>query len=89
VLTNKISARSDSWFGLQGAKTKNTKSAIFPELMAGSSTNLHYYVSLVFIKRIISFMCLALFPVMRMAVIGQDVKKYYAGHTKIYFQKYM
>jgi hypothetical protein len=29
--------QSDSWLGHQGAKTKNTKSAITPELMAGST----------------------------------------------------
>jgi hypothetical protein len=42
---DQISVQSDSWLGHQGAKTENTKSAITPELMAGSSPNFyHRYV---------------------------------------------
>jgi hypothetical protein len=37
-----ILARSDSWLGHQGAKTKNTKSAITPEVMAGSAPNFYH-----------------------------------------------
>jgi hypothetical protein len=36
-----ISVQSDSWFGHQGDKTENIKSAITPELMAGSSPNFY------------------------------------------------
>jgi hypothetical protein len=36
--SDQISVQSDSWLGHQGVKTKNTKSAITPELMAGSSS---------------------------------------------------
>jgi hypothetical protein len=35
--SDQISIQSDSWFGHQGPKTVNIKSAVTPELMAGSS----------------------------------------------------
>jgi hypothetical protein len=34
--------QSDSWFVPPGAKTENTKSAITPELMAGSFPNFYH-----------------------------------------------
>jgi hypothetical protein len=39
---DQISVRSDSWFGHQGAKTENAKSAITPDLMAGSPPNFYH-----------------------------------------------
>jgi hypothetical protein len=42
-----VRVQSDSWFCHQEAKTENTKSAITPELMAGSSPNFyHIYILL-------------------------------------------
>jgi hypothetical protein len=35
-------AKSDSWLGQQGAKTKNTKSARTPDIIAGSSSNVYH-----------------------------------------------
>jgi hypothetical protein len=43
--TDQISVRSDSSLGHQGAKTENAKSAITPELMAGSSPNFYHRYS--------------------------------------------
>jgi hypothetical protein len=42
--TDQILVRSDSWLGHQGAKTKNTKSAVTPELMARSSQNFYHNI---------------------------------------------
>jgi hypothetical protein len=40
-LPDQVSVRSDSWLGHQRAKTENTKSAITPEQMIGSSSNFY------------------------------------------------
>jgi hypothetical protein len=42
MLTDHISVQTDSWLGHQGAKAENTKSAMTPELMAGSSPNFYH-----------------------------------------------
>jgi hypothetical protein len=42
VFADHISVQSDSWLGDQGAKTKNTKSAVNPEVMAGLAPNFYH-----------------------------------------------
>jgi hypothetical protein len=44
-ITAHISVQSDSWLGHQGGKTKNTKRAVTPEVMAGKAPNFnHRYI---------------------------------------------